>query len=132
MRKKRLLARTPVLLFLLLATLFSYAQNRTVTGKITDAKDGSPLVNVSIVPKGSSRGATSGADGSFRITVTATTNTLIFSSVGFGSRSVNITGDVVNVQLSATNAALNEVIVVGYGTQRKIICLEFWRRLSGC
>ncbi|HEY8972048.1 MAG TPA: carboxypeptidase-like regulatory domain-containing protein, partial [Puia sp.] len=119
MRKKRLLVRTPVLLLLLLATLFSYAQNRTITGKVTDAKDGSPLANVSIVPKGSSKGVTSGADGSFRITVNATTGTLIFSSVGFGTRSVAITGDVLNIQLSATNTALNEVIVIGYGTQRK-------------
>ncbi|HVV03307.1 MAG TPA: TonB-dependent receptor [Puia sp.] len=119
MRKKRLLVRTPVLLLLLLATLFSYAQNRTITGKVTDAKDGAPLANVSIVPKGSSKGVTSGADGSFRITVNATSNTLIFSSVGFGTRSVGITGDVLNIQLSATNSALNEVIVIGYGTQRK-------------
>jgi len=119
MRKKRLLVRTPVLLLLLLATLFSSAQNRTITGKVTDAKDGSPLANVSIVPKGSSKGVTSGADGSFRITVNATTGTLIFSSIGFGTRSVGIAGDVLNIQLSATNSALNEVIVIGYGTQRK-------------
>src|SRR3982750_2356809 len=98
MRKKRLLARTPVLLCLLLATLFSYAQNKTVTGKITDAKDGSPLAGVSIVPKGSARGTSSAPDGSFNIIVTASTRTLIFSSIGYGSRQVDITGDVVNVQ----------------------------------
>ena len=104
MRKKRLLVRTPVLLLLLLATLFSYAQNRTITGTVTDAKDGTPLPNVSIVPKGSSKGVTSGADGKFRITVNATINTLIFSSVGFGSRSVTVAGDVLNVQLSASTS----------------------------
>lgn len=119
MRKKRLLARTPVLLCMLLATLFSYAQNRTVTGAVTDAKDGSPIANVSVVPKGSSRGTTTGADGTFRLSIPASTRVLIFSSVGFGSKQVDITGDNITVQLSATNAALNEVIVVGYGTQRK-------------
>lgn len=119
MRKKRLLARTPVLLCMLLATLFSYAQNKTVTGKVTDAKDGSPLPGVSIVPKGSAKGTTSGADGSFHITVPAATRTLIFSSIGFGSRQIDLSGDMINVQLSATNTAMNEVIVVGYGTQRK-------------
>jgi len=119
MRKKRLLARTPVLLCLLLATLFSYAQNKTVTGKITDQKDGSPLAGVSIVPKGSARGTSSAPDGSFSIIVTASTRTLIISSIGYGSKQVDITGDIVNVQLTATNASMNEVIVVGYGTQRK-------------
>ncbi len=119
MRKKRLLARTPVLLCLLLATLFSYAQNKTINGKVTDSKDGSPLANVSIVPKGSNKGTTSGTDGNFHITVSAAAQTLIFSSVGFGSQSVNITGDFLTVQLTAANTGLNEIIVVGYGTQRK-------------
>lgn len=119
MRKKRLLARTGVLLLLLLATLFSSAQNKVITGKITDAKDGTPLTGVSVVPKGSSRGTTTGLDGSFRITVPENTAVLIISSVGYGSRQVSVSGSSVNASLTATNAGLNEVIVVGYGTQRK-------------
>ena len=126
MRKKRLLARTPVLLCMLLATLFSYAQNKTVTGKVTDAKDGSPLAGVSVVPKGSTKGTTSGADGSFHITVPAATRTLIFSSIGFGTRQIDVSEGVIDADTQAQAVTKRVLVVDDSSVARKqlIRCLE--------
>src|SRR6516165_2916352 len=119
MRKKRLLARIAIPFCFLLINSIAFAQNRTVTGKVTDTKDGSPLQGVSVIPKGSTKGTTTTADGSFRISVPNNINTLIISSVGFGSKEVPITSEGMAISLTATNAALNEVVVIGYGTAKK-------------
>ncbi len=120
MRKKRLLQRIIYFsIFLLFASLVTTAQNKIVTGKITDAKDGSPLQGVSVVPKGSTKGTTTGADGTYRISVGNNAAVLIFSSVGFLSQEVPITGDNLSLSLVASNSSLNEVVVIGYGTTRK-------------
>jgi len=119
MRKKRLLSRIAIPFCFLLIHSIAFAQNRTITGKVTDTKDGSPLQGVSVIPKGSKKGTTTNADGSFRLSVPNNINTLVISSVGFGSKEVPITGDGLSISLTATNAALNEVVVIGYGTARK-------------
>jgi TonB-linked SusC/RagA family outer membrane protein len=119
MRKKRFLARTRVLCLLLLLSVAALAQNKTISGKVTDSKDGTPLQGVSVMPKGSVKGTVTGSDGIFHISVPSQTSTLIFSSIGFGLQQVSITGNEMMVPLVATNAALNEVVVIGYGTARK-------------
>ncbi len=107
-------------LFACLFVISSQAQNKTISGKVTDAKDGSALVGVSVVVKGSKVGTQTGADGTFRISVPPSASTLVISSVGFGSQDVSIQGRTsVDVSLSATNDQLNEVVVIGYGTARK-------------
>jgi TonB-dependent starch-binding outer membrane protein SusC len=121
MTTKRLLERVllPLLLFMA-CPAFLFAQKKTISGKVTDSKDGSPMPGVSVVPKGSSLGGTfTIADGSFRLAVSDKTTQLVFSSVGFGTKEVNITGDNLSVSLTAANTALNEVIVVAYGSRRK-------------
>jgi iron complex outermembrane receptor protein len=120
MTTKRLLERllTPLLL-LVVCPAFVFSQNKTISGKVTDAKDGSPLSGVSVVPKGSSSGTVTAADGSFRLTVSGNVNTLLLSYIGYGTREVAFTGETINVALTATSTALNEVIVIGYGTVRK-------------
>jgi iron complex outermembrane receptor protein len=119
MTTKRLLAGMLIPLLILLCPSLLFAQNKTITGKVTDAKDGTPLVGVSVVPKGATQGTVTDAAGVFRITVGANVKTLIFSNVGFGVQQATIAGDNVNVSLTASNTALNEVVVIGYGTQRK-------------
>lgn len=119
MNTKRLLAGILIPLLIILCPSLLFAQNRTITGKVTDAKDGSPLSGVSVVPQGSTKGTMTEADGSFRLVVGNNVKTLIFSIIGFGMQRVTITGDNANVSLTATNTALNEVVVIGYGTQRK-------------
>ena len=98
----------------------SQAQNKTISGSVKDAKDGSPLVGASVLVKGSKTGTSTGADGAFKLSVPSSATTLVVSSVGFGSQEINISGkSSVDVSLSATNDQLNEVVVIGYGTAKK-------------
>ena len=119
MKRKRLLWRILFPLVLLLAGTYGFSQNRTITGKVTDAKDGSPVEGVSVVPKGLKKGTVTAADGTFRISVPSQTTILVFSSVGYGTQQLGIKGDNLMVTLTANNAALNEVVVIGYGSVRK-------------
>ena len=107
--------------FLLLLSFFSgFSQSKTITGKVTDSKDGSPVVGATVQPKGSKNGTSTGADGAFSITVATNVNTLVITSVGFGRQEVAVSGTSAGtISLIASNANLNEVVVVGYGTQRK-------------
>ncbi|TDB62335.1 TonB-dependent receptor [Arundinibacter roseus] len=96
--------------------------DRTLTGKVTDETNAG-LPGVSVVIKGTSRGTTTNANGEFTLTIpenTATTTTLVFSFVGYSSREV-VVGSQSNlaVSLSPESTALNEVVVVGYGTVKK-------------
>ncbi len=97
-----------------------FSQSKTITGKVLDSKDNSPVVGATVQPKGSKNGASTGADGGFTITVAANVNTLVISSVGFAKQEVSVSGTAAGtISLVATNANLNEVVVVGYGTQKK-------------
>ncbi len=117
---KRLLARAGALMLLLMVfaqTIF--AQGKTVTGKVTDSKDGSPVPNASVTIKGTNLGTTTDAGGNFRIAV-ENNAVLVITSVGFGSTEVEVgTQTQLTIQLISTQGTLNEVVVVGYGTQRK-------------
>jgi iron complex outermembrane receptor protein len=119
MTKTRLLVGM-VAIFLFVIPLSLWAQERTVTGKITDSKDGSPIVGASITPKGSTGGTTTATDGSFSIKITSAVKTLVISYVGYASQEINISGNApLTISLVSTQANLNEVVVVGYGSARK-------------
>ncbi|MEY3114231.1 MAG: hypothetical protein RL423_417, partial [Bacteroidota bacterium] len=81
-------------LFLGLLAINAQAQNKTVTGKVLDAKDGSPIAAASVVAKGTSTGAKTAADGTFAITVPSSVTKLVVSTVGYSSREVNAEGNV--------------------------------------
>lgn len=120
MNLSKLVRPTLVGLFACLFVISSQAQNKTITGKVTDSKDGSALVGASVVAKGTKTGTQTGADGSFRLTVPTGTTSLVISSVGFGSQEVNISNRVsVDLSLTATSDQLSEIVVIGYGTARK-------------
>ena len=100
-----------------LLTLTGYAQN-AVSGKVTDSK-GSGLPGVAITIKGSTTGTNTDVDGNFQVNV-APNATLSFSSIGFEPQDVPVGNkSVINVTLSEDVRALEEVVVVGYGTVRK-------------
>ncbi|MEO5995758.1 MAG: SusC/RagA family TonB-linked outer membrane protein [Chitinophagaceae bacterium] len=108
----------PVLCVLFTLPLFS--QNKIITGKVIDSKDTSGVAGASVTIKGTKIGAQTNADGNFQISVPPTATTLVVSSVGFDQQEISIAGKTsVEVNLVAANAALNEVVVVGYGTSRK-------------
>ncbi len=120
MNFSKLVRPTLVGLFACLFVISSQAQNKTITGKVTDSKDGSAMVGVSVTVKGSKIATQTGADGAFRLSVPTSATTLVVSSVGFGSQDVNISNRTsVDVSLTATNDQLNEIVVIGYGTARK-------------
>ncbi|MFS4493095.1 SusC/RagA family TonB-linked outer membrane protein [Maribacter sp. 2308TA10-17] len=107
--------------FFVLALLFGsqsmYAQT-TVTGTVTD--DQGPLSGASVVVKGTTVGAVADFDGNYSIDVPDGSNTLIFSYVGYSAQEVAIDGrSSINVVMQEDAQALSEVVVVGYGTQRK-------------
>lgn len=95
------------------------AQNKIVTGKVTDSKDGQPLPGVSVVVKGSTTGTTTAADGTFKLSVPETAKTLVISYVGFGPQEATIGGGSIAVSLVQISTALTDVVVVGYGSTRK-------------
>lgn len=108
------------LLMLLCAAFSVYAQNRTLTGKVTDSNDGTPLAGVSVTVKGSTGGVQTDANGNFSISVPSNARTLVFSYVGFGVEEVSIrNNNTVNLALTSDDRRLQEVVVVGYGTQRR-------------
>lgn len=119
MRKKRLFARAEALLLLLMLCLHTYSQNRLISGKVTDSKDGNPIQGVSVIPAGTAQGTTTNAKGEFQLSVSPTTTSLVFSSVGYGTREVALNGNTMTVSLVANSSNLNEIIVIGYGTQKK-------------
>ncbi|MGL6069365.1 MAG: carboxypeptidase-like regulatory domain-containing protein, partial [Sediminibacterium sp.] len=109
----------PIMLgaFACLFAIFSHAQTKTVTGKVTDSKDGSPLVGASVIAKGTKTGTQTGADGTFKLSVPSNVTTLVISSVGFGTKEVSV-NNTAAVSLVASTDALTDVVVVGYGTRK--------------
>lgn len=111
--RKQLLAG----LFLLLGIAHTaWAQDRTITGKVTTAEDGTSLPGVNVAVKGTTRGATTDANGAYRLAVPSNA-VLIFSAIGFFRQEIEVGNKTtVDVVLSNSNAQLDEVVVVGYGT----------------
>jgi len=107
-----------VLMLLCCSWQFVLAQ-KTITGTVTDAKDGSTLPGVSIVVKTTTTGTVSDVSGKFSINATAN-QILQFSFVGYNTQEVTVGSQaVINIALVQKSAMLNEVVVVGYGTQKK-------------
>ena len=121
MQKSLFLKRSSILLlfFMAIALSFVSAQERTVTGKVTSEDDG-PLPGVNILIKGTMKGTVTDADGNYQITVTGPDAELIFSSVGYVNQSIRV-GDqtTLNVVLVPELRSLDEIVVIGYGTQKK-------------
>jgi len=113
------LLKAIVLPCLLLLSLTGISQEKIITGKVTDP-NGSGIPGVSVTAKGSTVGTQTGTDGTFRLSVKSSVTTLIFSSVGYATQEVSISGATVDVRMAVSNATLGEVIVsTGYGTARK-------------
>lgn len=95
-------------------------QQHTVTGTITDT-DGAPLPGANILEKGTTNGVTADFDGNFSIAVANENATLVISYIGFATQEIAINGrDNISVNLAEDAAGLDEVVVVGFGTQKKV------------
>jgi len=104
------------ILFLVTGTGISTAQTR-VTGKVVDESD-EPVIGASIQVKGTSQGTVTDIDGGFALTIPVTSNTLVVSYVGMITQEVPVSPNV-RVVLTEDMEILEEVVVVGYGTQAK-------------
>ena len=98
----------------------AYAQDLTIKGKITDnSGDGLPGVNVTV--KGTQKGIVSDAEGKYQLSGVPAKATLVFSFIGYLKQEIEVNNrTVIDVVLEADVKSINEVVVVGYGTQRKI------------
>ena len=117
--------KQPVNRFLLMA-LFQFAvivtamaQNRTVTGKITDSKDGSILAGATVSATGTTKVAVSDATGSFKIEIPVSVKQLSISYAGYETQDVLVSDNFINVKLVSSSEKLADVVVIGYGTVRK-------------
>ena len=94
--------------------------DQTITGRITDATSGSPLAGATIAVKNTKRTTTSDADGNFSISVADGKSVLVISFVGYTQQQLAVgSQSVITVKLQALASDLQQVVVVGYGTQNK-------------
>lgn len=118
-------------LLLCLCSGFLYAQNsQIVRGTVRDEK-GQPLSGVSVSVKGTTNGTTTDAAGKFSINVPNADAVLVFTNVGFDPKEVKASNGVVDLTLVAAENRLTDVVVVGYGTQRKVSLTSSVDQVSG-
>ena len=116
MNFKRLIAL--LLMLTVICSVTAFAQERVVTGKVTDSKDGTPLSGITIQVKGTKNATQTAADGSFKVRVDGDA-TLVVTSIGYAKQEVSASTSPITVSLVQNNAALGEVVVVGYGSVKK-------------
>lgn len=116
----RRLSRTCiVLLFFLSLGHLANAQDRTISGKVTDARTSSPIPGVTVrVKEVSNIGTITDEKGMYQLAVPAAAKTLVFSFVGYEKKEVPITSNNINVALAA-GQTLDQLVVIGYGTEKE-------------
>ncbi|QCK16398.1 SusC/RagA family TonB-linked outer membrane protein [Mangrovivirga cuniculi] len=98
----------------------SVQAQQVVKGKVTDFQSGEPVPGTNVLVKGTSRGTTTNFEGDYNLQLQEGDSVLVFSSVGFESEEVPVNGRTqINVELISDIQSLKEVVVVGYGTQKK-------------
>lgn len=101
-----------------LSVLFGFAQTRTINGRVTDGAGGLPGINVKV--EGTAIGSTTDNKGLYVIQNAPANGTLVFSGVGYRTRSEKLQSkNVYNVQMEESVEGLNDVVVIGFGTQKK-------------
>ncbi len=105
---------------LLMFCLASFAQQRTVSGVVTD-EGNEPLPGVNVIVKGTTTGTITDLDGNYSITLSEGQDVLQFSFIGFAAQEIEVgTASTINITLAADVIGLEEVVAVGYGVQKKV------------
>jgi iron complex outermembrane receptor protein len=107
-----------LLIFFLGSFTLSQAQEITVSGTVSDEADGTTLIGVAIIQKGTSIGTTTDLDGKYTITVQKG-STLVYSYIGYEEAERIADYAAIDIKLKAKSELLDEVLVIGYGTQKK-------------
>jgi TonB-dependent starch-binding outer membrane protein SusC len=108
-------------LMFMVVTVAASAQERTVTGKVTDQQTGLPMPGVSVKIKNSALGTSTNADGDFSIRVPSSESILVFTNVGYLMYEVKVgTTPTLDIKLQVIEKSLEDVVVVGYGTKKRV------------
>ena len=111
---------------ILICTNTLLAQEKTITGKITDATNGQPIVGATVAAKDASVATQTNSEGNFSLSVPAGTQRLVISSVGYTTKEVAITSEnTINVTLNVVTGELGEVVVTALGIERQRKSLQF-------
>ncbi len=109
-----------LLSFTLLVFYSSYAQERTVSGRVLSAEDNSPLPGVNVLLKGTNAGTVTDINGNYKISVPSNESILVFSFIGYSSEEMQVgSQSTININLTTDISELNEIVVIGYGTIEK-------------
>ncbi|MDQ2656586.1 MAG: TonB-dependent receptor [Bacteroidota bacterium] len=109
-----------LVLLSVLCAFTAWSQERLVSGTVTSAEDGLPIPGVNVIVQGTTKGTATDAEGNYSISLTEAENALVFSFVGFRSATVEIGSRArIDLALEADVTSLDEIVVVGYGTQRE-------------
>ncbi|HLO57764.1 MAG TPA: SusC/RagA family TonB-linked outer membrane protein [Bacteroidales bacterium] len=110
-----------LLFVLLMLPVLTFAQNGKVSGKVLDAANNEPLPGVNIQIEGTTQGTTTDVNGYYELTVKGPETVLIFSFIGYNPQKIQVgQKSVIDVRLSSDVTSLEEIIVIGYGTQKKV------------
>ncbi len=116
----KLTERNLLVVFLMCFGLLAAAQDKTVTGTVTAEDGGKALPGVSVSVKGLKTGVTTDVDGKYSISLSSGNNALIFSYVGYTSKEITVGSlSVIDVTLGTGTQSMDEVVIVGYGQQKK-------------
>lgn len=120
MTSKRFVSRLVLCMGLMLLSLAGFSQTKTITGNVTN-ESGSPVSGASIKAVGTTTGTFTSSTGEFQLDITSSVTQLEISYIGYTTQTVSIAGrTTIDVQLvPATDASLDEVVVIGYGQVRK-------------
>ncbi|MCC8188587.1 MAG: TonB-dependent receptor [Bacteroides sp.] len=102
-----------------LHTSAAQQQSRTVTGTVIDERSDEPLIGVNVMVRGASTGTITDLDGNFTLSVAGNHPVLVVSYMGYVTQNVNVTSDRLTIKLAEDAMRLDEVVVVGYGVQKK-------------
>jgi len=108
-----------LVLLIMLVAQHAYGQTERITGLVT-GDDGKPIIGASVTLKGTTIGTASDVEGNYSFNVPNGKGTLVVSYLGYIKQEVLITKSKMNITLIASTKAIDEVVVVGYGTQKKI------------
>jgi len=118
-RKQKILKSTFLSFFLILFVSISHAQDRNITGNVTD-ESGEAIPGVSIVVSGTSIGTITSVDGTYSLSVPEDATNLMFSFIGMTTMQIEIGNqNIIDVTMASDAIGLDEVVVIGYGTARK-------------
>ena len=106
-------------LFVLLFSLSAVSQTLNIEGVIKDAENGDTLPGVSVILKGSSKGTQSDFDGFYSLKNVEKGATIVYRYLGYKVKEVIVEATIMNVMMETEAESLGEIVVVGYGTQRK-------------